>query len=208
MTDRQRAVVVSLDGDLLDLLESMPDLEIIGFLDANRNAKDRLVPNLGGDEAWPALKAKEPDLKVVLAVDQPQLRKRLAASYGAASLVTVVAPDAHVSRLAEIGLGSVIQRNALISRTVRLGTACKINCGAALHHDVSVGDYSTIGPAAVVLGNVAIGYGCYVGAGATILPRRTVGDAAVVGAGAVVVEDVLAGAVVSGVPARVHEQRR
>ena len=43
----------------------------------------------------------------------------------------------------------------------------------------------------------------FIGTGAVILPRLTIGCDATVGAGAVVTADVPAGAVVTGVPARI-----
>lgn len=49
--------------------------------------------------------------------------------------------------------------------------------------------------------------GCDVGVGATILPGVTVGRGAQIGAGAVVAEDVPAGAIAAGVPARVLRHR-
>ena len=202
MGKRARAVLIGLDGDLLDLLESLQEPEIAGFLDIDPNARDGVFAHLGNDDLWPALKQSDPDLKAILGVDPPALRQRLAAFYGEDALVTVVAPDAHVSSHATIGGGSVIQRRVLVSREVKIGRACKINCEASLHHNVTVGDYSTVAPSAVLLGNVTVGRGCYIGAGSIILPRRTIGDTAIVGAGAVVTRDVAPGTTVRGVPAK------
>ena len=202
MSERVRAVVVSLDGDVLDLVASIPDLEIVGFLDAQKDAHDSIVPNLGTDGDWVNLKTRDPSLKAILAVDPPRLRRKLNDVYGEASLMTLIGTDARISTTAQIGHASLIQSGVLISRNVRLGRACKINCGAALHHDTKVGDFSTIGPCALLLGNVTVGAECYIGAGAIVMARRRLGEGCTIGAGAVVTHGVHAGATVAGVPAR------
>jgi sugar O-acyltransferase (sialic acid O-acetyltransferase NeuD family) len=195
-------VVVSLEPDVLDLLGSCEDLEVLGFLDQSPASKDMLVPNLGTDQAWEALRDRDPRLKAVLAIDPPRVRERLAAHYGLDRLMTIVAPTAFVSPTARIGGGSIAQRGVLIGRNARLGAAVKLNCGAQIHHDATIGDFTTIAPGARILGNVRIGSRTYVGSEAVILPRIRVGDDSVIGAGAVVSRDVGDGVVVKGVPAR------
>ena len=195
-------VVVSLEPDVLDLLGSCEDVEVLGFLDQSPASRDALVPNLGTDQAWQALRDRNPAMKAVLAIDPPRIRERLAAHYGLDRLMTIVAPTAFVSPTARIGHGSIVQRGVLVGRNARLGTAVKLNCGAQIHHDATVGDFTTVAPGARILGNVRIGSRTYIGSEAVILPRIRVGDGCVVGAGAVVSRDVSDGVVVKGVPAR------
>jgi sugar O-acyltransferase (sialic acid O-acetyltransferase NeuD family) len=195
-------VVVSLEPDVLDLLGSCEDVEVLGFLDQSPASKDALVPNLGTDQAWQALRDRNPAMKAVLAIDLPCIRERLAAHYGLDCLMTIVAPTAFISPTARIGHGSIVQRGVLVGRNARLGTAVKLNCGAQIHHDATVGDFATVAPGARILGNVHIGSRTYIGSEAVILPRIRVGDGCVVGAGAVASRDVGDGVVVKGVPAR------
>jgi sugar O-acyltransferase (sialic acid O-acetyltransferase NeuD family) len=199
---RTPVVVVSLEPDVLDLLGTQEDVEVVGFLDQSPASKDMLVPNLGTDQAWQALQDRNPAVKAVLAIDPPRVRERLAAHYGLDRLITIIAPSAFVSPTAHVGHGSIVQRGVLVGRNARLGTAVKLNCGAQIHHDATVGDFTTIAPGARILGNVRIGSRTYIGSEAVILPRIKVGNDSIIGAGAVVSRDVGDDVVVKGVPAR------
>lgn len=199
---RIRAVVVSQDGDIFDLLDRMEDIEVVGFLDPSPTSTDPILARLGDDNAWCELLAKEPTLRAVLAVDPPLERARLAGHYGWDSLLTIVAPSATVSRTARLGRGSIVQHRVNIGRNARVGLACKLNSEAYLHHDVVVGDYCTVGPGARLLGNVSIGPQTYIGSDATVLPRKRIGSDVIVGAGSIVTRNIPDGATVKGVPAK------
>lgn len=195
-------VLVSLDKDAVTLLESIPNISLIGFLDSNPKAYDSCWNNKGNDDAWHTLKVEYPAIKALLAIDPPQIREKLVNHYGINNLITIVAPDARIDKTAQIGQGSLVQFGCCIMRDVNIGIACKINMHSTLHHDVTLGDYSTIAPSATILGRVQIGKQCYVGAGATILPNLKIGNGVVIGAGAVVVKNVPDNSIMVGIPAK------
>lgn len=197
-----RAIVVSLDGDVLDLLDGLPQYDIVGFVDAFAGATDRYYRNLGDDEAGRRIVAGDPALRVILAVDLPAVRAKLAPYYGVDRLITIASPNAVISRTAEVGTGTIVQRGVAIGRNVGVGLACKLNCDAQLHHDVILGDFCTVAPGARLLGNVKVGREAYIGSGAIIMPRISIGSGAIVGAAAVVTRDISDGATAKGVPAR------
>lgn len=203
-----RVVLVGLDPDAVDLVTGQPELDVAGFLDPKSAASDRDLPHLGPDSRWHDLKAADPSLRAVLAVDPPALRRKLASFVGLENIHTVIASDVFVSTHATVGLGCLVQRSSMVGRNTVVGDGCKLNVGATLHHDVVVGSFTTIAPGARLLGHVEVGEGCYIGSGAILLPRTKVGPGSVVGAGAVVTVDVAGGTVVSGVPARPHEGGR
>jgi len=131
-----------------------------------------------------------------------------------------------------IGSGVFIGRNTILSCkngdieiadganigfNCEIFSASRVTIGAsalmAAYSYVIGGDHDFSDPTTPVLEQsrtskgVIIGAGAWIGAGAKILDGVTIGDRAVVGAGAVVREDVPAGAVAVGVPARVVASR-
>ena len=201
MTRSTKVVVVSLESDVIDLISTEPAYEALGFLD-RAGITDVSLPNLGDDTAWPDLKRLHPDLRVVLAVDPPAMRRRLADFFGLENLETVISTKAFVSPVVKLGAGSILQRGAYVGRNSLLETCVKINVGAQIHHDCRIGAFTTVAPGARLLGRVEAGPGCYIGAEAVVLPKVRLGADVVVGAGAVVTGDVPAGARIKGNPAR------
>lgn len=116
--------------------------------------------------------------------------------------VSVVHPRACVSAHSQIGAGSFVAACAIVAPGAELEIGVIVNHAAVIDHDCVVGRFCHVAPSASLGGNVRLGHRVLVGAGARVLPGLTVGDGAVIGAGAVVVQDVPAGVVVTGIPAR------
>lgn len=202
MTDAaQLVVIVSVEWDVVDLIESCPGFTVVGFIDPSSKACSRGLPNFGADEQWPKVRAEMPGLLAVLAMDSPDARARLYDHYGGEALFTIQSRYAYVSPYASVGHGSVVQRGVTVMPYARIGKACKLNINTTVHHEAAIGDFCTLAPGAQVLGNVVIEERAFIGAGAIIRQRCRIGAGAIVGAGAVVVEEVSPGAVVVGVPA-------
>jgi acetyltransferase-like isoleucine patch superfamily enzyme len=93
--------------------------------------------------------------------------------------------------------------NATLSAMSHVGAGTVVFMGAVVGHGSSVGAGCLLSPNAVLEARVMLEEGVSVGINASILPDVRIGAWATIAPGALVVEDVPAGAVASGNPARV-----
>lgn len=139
-----------------------------------------------------------------LAIGNSQVRQRLWTTLiqQNARPLTVIHPDATVSRFGKIGEGSFIAAKSIMGPLASIGISVIVNHGAVIDHDCIVDDFSHIAPNATLGGCVKVGKGVLIGAGANILPGVHIGDGALIGAGSVVITDIPANTHVVGIPAK------
>jgi UDP-perosamine 4-acetyltransferase len=199
---------------IIDLLRESGEASVHGVLDRDpeRWGRDILgAPVLGGDELLPRLyqDGVRQFIVGIGSVRDTGPRRRLfdlAVSHGLKPL-RAVHPRAAVSRSADVGEGTVVLAGAVDDAGARIGVNVIVNTGAIVEHDCVLGDHVHVATGARLAGTVLVGQGAHIGIGATIVQGRRIGEGAVVGAGAVVLEDVVPGAVVAGVPARLLRKR-
>lgn len=138
-----------------------------------------------------------------VAIGANDVRKRWAAKLDHARWPAIVHPSAWVHSSARLGPGVLIGANAVIQPDARIGAHAIINTAAVVEHDCIVGDYCHIAPRVCLAGTVKVGEGAFLGVGVSVKPGLYVGAWSIVGSGSVVIQDVLAGTTVVGVPARV-----
>lgn len=125
-----------------------------------------------------------------------------------------IEPGAIIRDKVTIGDNAVIMMGAIINIGAVIGEGTMIDMGAVLGGRATVGKNCHIGAGAVLAGvieppsatPVIVEDNVLIGANAVVIEGVRIGKGAVVGAGAIVIEDVPAGAVVTGNPARIIKE--
>lgn len=126
-----------------------------------------------------------------------------------------IEPGAILREQVEIGKNAVIMMGAILNIGAVVGDGTMIDMGAILGGRATVGKNCHIGAGAVLAGviepasakPVIVEDNVLVGANAVIIEGVHIGEGAVIAAGAVVVEDVPAGMVAAGCPARIIKKK-
>lgn len=170
--------------------------EEIVFLDDNENIKECAGFPVVGKTG----QVVEMDGDKIVAIGNANIRERI--QEGLNNVVTLIHPDAVVSRRVEIGAGSVVMAGAVINSDVVIGRGCIINTGASVDHDCRLGDYSHVSVGAHVAGTCEIGKRTWIGAGATVSNNVNICGDCMIGAGAVVIKNIDKPGTYVGSPAR------
>lgn len=183
---------------IIDLINTIGNIEIDLVIDDNQEISRILDLKVSHK-----IPAELNDREMVLAIGNNSIRYKLAQKLKNPFCKPIIHPNAIISSLSELGVGSVVMAGAVVNPATRIGKHCIINTGSIIEHDVELSDYVHISPGAVITGNVEIGEGTQIGAGASVIPGVKVGKWSTIGAGAVIIEDVPAFSTVVGNPGKV-----
>lgn len=203
-----RVILIGAGGHARVCLEALQDDDthvVVGAVSSDGSAIDHLgVPMLGSVRDLAATMTTHRIDQVFVAIGDNNARRRASESGQAddVAFATAFSRFARVSRTALVEAGAALLPGATVNAATVIGRGAIVNTNASIDHDCRIGAFAHIAPGVAIAGGVTIGAGALIGIGSRVLPGLTVGDGAIVGAGAVVVNDVPAGAVVTGVPAR------
>lgn len=193
--------------ELQDMIERSPSLlnrwdEVVFIDDVRGDGVFRGHRTIAFDSFSEQISPEEAE--VMISLGEPSYRKMLwdkviAKGYSAA---TIIDPTAHVSRMAKIGDGVIVQCFAMISSDSVIDDNVSINPHCVIHHGSHIGAHSFIASGAVISGEVNIGDRSFVGAASVIRERITIGSGSIIGAGSVVISDIGSDTTAYGSPAR------
>jgi sugar O-acyltransferase (sialic acid O-acetyltransferase NeuD family) len=163
---------------------------------------------LGGLPLLRELKDKGRVDSAALGLGNLSLRRRRMEIYQEArilgiEMIQVIHPTAFVSPTALCGPGLFLGPHAVIHTGTKLGENVMVSTGSTIDHDNEIGDHVFISAGVHTAGLVKIERGVFIGPGVIVGNGCVIREESVVGAGAVVNNDIPAGKVALGAPARV-----
>jgi sugar O-acyltransferase (sialic acid O-acetyltransferase NeuD family) len=168
----------------------------IFFLDDNENIKECAgFPVIGKIN-----QAYSMDDDMIVAIGNSKIREMIQSRLS--HIVTLIHPDAVISRRVKIGEGSVVMAGVVINSDVTIGKGAIINTGSTIDHDCNILDFCHISIGAHLAGTVNVGLRTWVGAGVIVKNNIDICNDCMIGAGAVVVKNIKEIGTYVGVPAR------
>jgi sugar O-acyltransferase (sialic acid O-acetyltransferase NeuD family) len=203
-------LLVAASGLAREVLEVVRDTGShtpIGFIDDNPKLwgqhVDGLPVLLGGLERV----MDEPQAQVLICAGSGRARADIAVRLAGLGLsadryATLIHPSAQLGSSTTLGTGSIVLAGGVATTGVAIGRHVVLMPRVVLTHDDVLEDFVTVCAGVSLAGNVHVERGAYLGQGALVRERCLIGEWALVGMGAVVLNDVSAGEVWAGNPAR------
>lgn len=104
--------------------------------------------------------------------------------------ITLIHPNATISKLSSIGFGCLIFQNVTISTNVIIKDFVQVLPNTVINHDSLIGSYCKINTGCNISSEVKIGNYCYLGAGSIIKERTNINQGNLIGIGSLVLKSI------------------
>lgn len=193
----KKIVIIGASGHgkvIADIAEKNGYNEIV-FLDDNESVTECA----GYPVVGKCIEATSIDGDKIIAIGNAKIRERMQRTI---DTVTLIHPNAVISRRVKIGKGTVVMADAVINSDAVIGDGCIINTSSSVDHDCRIGNFVHISVGSHIAGTCEIGDRTWIGAGATVSNNVNICSDCMIGAGAVVVNDIEKFGTYVGVPAK------
>jgi sugar O-acyltransferase (sialic acid O-acetyltransferase NeuD family) len=172
----------------IDVIEQQGQYQIVGLVGLPQELHSQHLGYevIGTDDALAHLAKKTPYALITTGqIQTAKFRMHLyqQATQCAFQMPVIISPNAHVSRHAIVGAGSIVMHGAIVNAGTKVGNNCIINSGALLEHDTTVEDHCHISTGAILNGGVSVGAGSFIGSGCVIKEGLSIGKDCLVGIG-------------------------
>jgi sugar O-acyltransferase (sialic acid O-acetyltransferase NeuD family) len=199
---------------IADAVEKMGQYKIVGFLDTIRQAGDVFFsyPILGNQSEIASVVKVYNIHAGVISIGENHSRKKVVQEISHLlpdfEYVTVIHPQAVVSKEVNIGIGTTIMAGCIVNVNAKIGDFCLLNSGSILEHDSQMEDFSTLAPGVITGGYFHLGTLSTMGLGSKAIDRIRIGHNVVIGAGSLVIKDVEDNTLAYGHPANSIRKRK
>lgn len=198
MVSRNKLILIGGGGhckSVIDVIETGDKYAIEGILDLAERVGSHLLgyPVIGTDSDINTLHTGNVSFLITVGqVKSPAARARIfeQLNHIGATIATVVATSAQVSRHAQLGAGTVVLHGATVNAGAVVGSNNIINTGSNVEHDAITGNHCHIATHAVLNGDCRLGEAVFVGSNSVIAHGISVAAGAVIGAGTVIHKNI------------------
>ena len=156
---------------------------LTGFID-DGIAAETIVNGLKvlGGISW--IKDNSSNLGVILALGNPQARKKIADALQSLpiSYPTLIHPNVSVNEedTVKIGKGCYIADGCILTTDITIADFCFLNTGCTLQHDTLIGSYSVLMPGVRITGGAQIGSSVFINPNCVIITKCIVDDNSII----------------------------
>jgi len=107
------------------------------------------------------------------------------------NLISLIHPQAIISKFSNIGIGTCVMANAVINADTKISDGVIINTSASIDHDCYLDDFVHISPNCSLSGGISIGRFSHLGSGTSVHPYVQIGKNVKTGVGSKIYKNIL-----------------